>query len=376
MRRDTFLTVVIILLIAVTVIPCFGHAFYYDNFNTMSPSASTIGRGGYISGGAHIWSQNPLEYWDNPAKLGYAKGFAYGHHTHEYKDWPASRRAACATFGWNGIGIMVPALNDYGRFGHSIDYDSEFYDETPYEDTERYAIGVNLFDAIFDRNGHGIRNRFLSEISFGATLQRYMFDWGEYTHVTEQSSVNIGSLIRMTPIDWTNSDYSLDVVAGLNWTNITKEKVTVRLIGDGNYFMYDYPLLYGMKYSLAAKGSYRPVNMLSTMNRDFFDEILSMALTLDHYDFGFSEDDEDWSSIGLELGVMDIFYFRMGNMHLVYENHPDSDWFTYGFGIKVDYRNTFEFQWNYADSETDLDNFTMYDFMLRINFLELGNLKQ
>ncbi len=364
MNHRTIFLLITILLIGAFAIPCSGVEHYYDRPNLITVSASTMGRGSYIAGGAHVWSQNPLEYWDNPAKLGYARGMAYGNNVHDQKDF-YHRRAACISLGWRGIGILLPTLNDYGRFGHSFDYSNDFIHEDEYERSEHYGIGVNLFEAFIGNSSR--RNRFVPEISFGMTWQRFMYDWGEYAKSQEQSTVNLGLLALVKPVNI--QDFSLEIAAGLNWYNIGKETI------EYEHAMFDFTveeqLMYGLKYSFAAKGTYCPEWMLDSIGRGLFNELVSVAITADYMDYGFSNNDQDYYSEGIELCVLDCLYYRLGNMEALGEDEDDSNWPTYGFGVKLDYRDYVELQWNWAENETGIWIINSYDLMLRVNIMKL-----
>ncbi len=367
-NRYGFTSAMILLVLAASV-SCHGEVYYWDMVNLQAVSASALGRGGDISGGAYIWSQNALDFWDNPAKLGYARGLSYGHLVHDYDD-SRNRRAACMTLGWKGIGILLPAYNDYRKFGHSLDHDDHYYKEDVYERTERYGLGVNLLEALFNR--FLPQNPLISEVSVGVAYQRYIYDWGEFTHSTEQSTINLGAMIRMAPIQW--GDFSCEMVTGFTWTNIDEKTISYyNLYYSDNEF--ESPLVYGLKYSMATKGSYCPNDLLDRMNRDFFNEIVSVAFTMDDYDIGYKEDEEDRLSMGIELSLLECLYFRTGTMKVVYEVYDDSDWSDYGYGLRLHYRDAVEFQWNWAQTQTDFEDYEMYDFMLRINLFELGNLR-
>jgi len=66
-----------------------------------------------------------LGAWSNPAKLGYHNGFAFG-----YSDdpWFAEifhdmyHRSSYISYGWNGIGILLPAPSSHEKWGTFMSY--------------------------------------------------------------------------------------------------------------------------------------------------------------------------------------------------------------------------------------------------------------
>ena len=119
MKKLSFLIILILLLSNL-----FGISEFACMFTTINPSASDVAFG-LNSGTANIWNTSPLSVWSNPAKLGYHKNFAFGYSNDPYFEkifHDIYHRSSYISYGWNGIGILLPAPSVRNRFGTVMDY--------------------------------------------------------------------------------------------------------------------------------------------------------------------------------------------------------------------------------------------------------------
>ena len=111
-------TIIVLLLLIFISSSSYALSEFTCVFTLINPSATNVAFG-LNSGTANIWDRNPLGVWSNPAKLGYYKGFAYGNSHDPWFDNVIKgiyHNSSYLTFGWNGIGILLPLINNSNKF--------------------------------------------------------------------------------------------------------------------------------------------------------------------------------------------------------------------------------------------------------------------
>jgi len=130
-------------------------------FTSINPSATNVAFG-LNSGTANIWNQTPLGVWSNPAKLGYFEDFSWGwiHDGWFEEIFPDIYfDSSYLTYGKNGLGFMVPFINNFGKFGTSFDYGKQIAINSQgqvidtirsYEINSQFAVGINCFQFFYN----------------------------------------------------------------------------------------------------------------------------------------------------------------------------------------------------------------------------------
>ena len=124
------LSVLLSLLILLLVVTKVQGIKNYTSIFTMITQSSTDNALGEI-GTANIYNLSPLGVWSNPAKLGYHKGVSFGYSIISWFDeikvspytYLNASYMSFMSFGWNGIGIMVPLINGADELGYTLEYD-------------------------------------------------------------------------------------------------------------------------------------------------------------------------------------------------------------------------------------------------------------
>ncbi|MBC8525931.1 MAG: hypothetical protein ISS28_00445 [Candidatus Cloacimonetes bacterium] len=343
----------------------FSYALYeFTCIFTLYNTSATNLAFGLDSGTANIWHKNPLDIWSNPAKLGYYKGFAFGYSHDKWFDdlnLDIYHNSSYLTFGWKGLGILLPSLNNSSKFGTTMDYgEQEVYDAhgnllrkfNSYETCSQFAFGINCLEFInyFSKENQLFNNlRKYSELSLGlsidyirSNLLPYISDSLKINKGTGLSN-NIGALIKITPLNIYDSGIRLDITAGINIVNIFKSDMTYKY---NNGDKEKQPLPYGNRTGIAGKLSFINIKNLADEYPLLFDiskYLLSIYASYDNSKYG--DNPSIWGK-GIELTLLDIFSWRFGECTDKYgQEIGDCE----GWGINLNYKNIVSFQYNYVE---------------------------
>lgn len=322
--------------------------------------------------------------WSNPAKLGYFEDFSWGW-THDgwfekvipniYFD------SSYLTYGQNGIGFMVPFINNFKKFGTSLDFGKQVATNTSgaivdtfrsYETCSQFAVGINSFQ-FFNHfinpleNALGISKNL--EISFGycidfisSTLPDSPMIDSLYLEPVKKSSHNVGGLIKITPPLKSFNDFYIELTAGLNLINISRAKMDYNNTEKG-------PIPYGTKSAVAGKFSFINLSNYSSLQKlfpSYLEYLLSIYATYDNAKYG--NNPSIWSK-GIEFSLFDMFFIRYGEYYDI-QGHMVGDSKGYGINFKYD---LIKFQYNYSKSPGGELQYTQekYDIEINIDILKM-----
>ncbi len=355
-------------------------------------SATQNSMGGIYSGGAYIWSNNPLNAWTNPAKLGFYRGISNGYFYNDHDEFELYRKrnASMMAVGWNGIGVLLPTMNTAGKFGYTIDYgewtfhnyydDEEYGKGTCYQTIQQYGLGINVMELFRDGDPwSAINNRFL-DFSLGLTVSHYRtnadydFDYEEEDHYYGLSRdiseyfYNGGLIAKISTFALSDLPYRLDVSLGASWLNMTE----VDGIWWDSPFLDDDKQMFtnGLIYSGSAYGAILPFKRPYSFFGHTIHELFSMAYTYDYFDYEFDGHDDDMQSWGMEYGLLNTFYVRHGQ-----NNFNPVSWYSVGegvgFGLKLRYHDLVEYEWNYAETDYSTTKDYCWDMMMNVNLWKI-----
>jgi len=359
-------------------------------FTLLNPSATDVCFGN-DSGAANIWNTSPLSVWSNPAKLGYHKGFTFGYsHDPWFEDVPGINdmylRSSYASFGWNGIGILLPALCSNGKYGTFIDYGKqEMYDAggnyigsfSAYESDTKFAIGINTLEVISSL----IKNRQLTSLQNCVELSLgYNYDiiysklggQGQSGSSTKKQgksfSTGIGGIFRLSLSkffeDFDNL-FILDLASGVYLLNPSKTEI--KYTGETQKDS----LPWGTRSAFSGKLSV-PLSTITIPEYDiiqlFCENIFSVQFSFDKSKLETNE--RKTNGYGFEYTFFDILSIRHGS----YENKDGcliGD--TFGIGLNFYYKKTVLIQYNFTKfpgggmQETQ----NKWDILFRTDFVAL-----
>jgi len=371
----------IIVLLSMSSICTFSYASseFAGVFTLINPSATNVAFG-LESGTANIWDRNPLGVWSNPAKLGYFKGFSYGYSHDKFEGVVEDmyHNSSYITFGWKGLGILLPFKNKYKKYGTTMYYgEQEAIDAhgnflrrfNSYETCSQFAVGINFleFTNRFFNANLPIKNlQKYSEFSFGYSLNyivsglcplipELMDAEGEgksYVH-------NFGSLVEINLsriyydifkfdrlLEGLQNDFSFndildfEVAGGINFINISKAKILYENSENKQL------LPYGNRTAIAGKLSFINLNNILPPKLSsicFFNNIFSIYASYDNAKYG--NNPSTWGK-GIEFTFLDIFSWRSGEYNDI-DGHIVGD--CKGWGVNLNYKDVVSFQYNYVE---------------------------
>ena len=390
MKKIIFLIIALLLVAQV-----FGISEFACIFTMINPSATDVAFG-LDSGTANIWNTSPLSVWSNPAKLGYHNGFAYGY-SHDpwfdempYFDFDMYHQSSYISYGWNGIGILIPAPSAKSRWGTVMSYGEQTQIDSlgnvigtfeSYDACSKFAVGINTIEFVSNfTNNESFRSlQYYGDISIGYNYDNIISDLasggaggGEIgiKGLGESHSSGIGYIGRISPFNKINAAgkfYRLDLTAGIYYLN--NERTEISYINESQ----SDPMPYGTRTAFSGKFSIN-LSLIPEMENDnirfFTNNLFSIYYSQDNAQYG--EKDESNTSVwgeGIEFTFFDIFYIRKGQyVDRAGEMVGDTD----GFGINFKYKDIIQFQFNKTKFPGgELQNKqNKTDYMFRIDFIK------
>ncbi len=359
-------------------------------FTLINPSATDVAFG-LKSGTANIWNTSPLSVWSNPAKLGYHKGFAYGYsHTPWFRDvFPDMyHQSSYISYGWNGIGILLPAPSAKKRWGTVFDCgEREWMDEfgnvlgtfESYDACSKFAVGINSLEFVsnFITNENIRSLQCYGDISVGfnydmihSELVPEGIGWipDSLSAIADAHSTSIGLIGRISPFNKMNAlggFCTLDITGGIYYLNPSKEEITY--INDPD------PLPWGTNSAFSGKISITKDILLSketpSGSADFTNNLFSFYYSQDNTLYGEKSDNNPgkWS-YGYEVTFLDIFSIRNGHYK---DEIGEVEGDTHGIGLNLNYKDLIQLQYNYNKFEFGGTSESKRDILFRADFLEL-----
>ncbi len=348
----------IIVLLSMLSICTFSYASseFAGVFTLINPSATNVAFG-LESGTANIWDKSPLGVWSNPAKLGYYNGIAYGYLHDKWFEGVVEdmyHNSSYITFGWKGIGILLPFINYSNKFGTTLDYGKiATFDQHGnlvtfnfYETCSQFAFGINYFEFV---------KNFICKEETISKIQKYAdfsigtgFDYfhkvkaDTFFYSNKVTTANIGGNLRLTPINVDNENLKFDISLGINFINIFKSKVTYKV----DEVKYKYYLPYGNRTGIAGKLSFINIKNLADeypLLYDISKYLFSIYASYDNSKYG--NNPSTWGK-GIELTFLDIFSWRSGEYNDI-DGHIVGD--CKGLGVNLNYKDVVSFQYNYVE---------------------------
>ncbi len=387
-----FISLIIVLLLFTQV---FGIGEFACTFTMINPSATDVAFG-LDSGTANIWNTNPLSVWSNPAKLGYHNGLAYGYsHDPRFEnaywiDFDMYHQSSYISYGWNGIGILLPAPSAKNRWGTVMSYgEQEWLDEfgnvietfESYDACSKFALGINTLEFVSNFiNNESFRSlQYYGDISIGYNYDNIISKLVPegtgalppgVTGAGEIHSSGEGYICRISPFNKINAAdkfYRLDLTAGIYYLN--DERTEISYINESQLD----PMPYGTRTAFSGKFSIN-LNLIPEMENDnirfFTNNLFSIYYSQDNAQYGEKEESNPsvWGE-GIEIAFFDIFYIRKGQyVDRAGEVIGDTD----GFGVNLNYKDIIQFQYNkvrfpggelqYRQEKTD--------YLIKIDFLK------
>jgi hypothetical protein len=376
--------IIIMLLIVLSAYGVSEHACF---FTLMNPSATGLALG-VTGNGADIWNQNPLDVWSNPAKLGYFNGLSMGH-SHEgyleniFDDIHFDN--SYLTYGWKGIGLMIPMVNSSSQFGTTLHYGQQaVYGEDGYlkgygnawENSSGFAIGANMLQFYGATSNKKIKSMLpYTDLSIGYNYN-FMTSKFPSTGQSENSKIEIdshtdglGMIYRISPFNESNNSthyLTADCVFSLYYRNLSKTNWHVNSMHDPIYFSTERSASVKLGVGVEALESITGADIVTKLSA-FCQDIVSINANLGNSHLVHRY----WSSgNGLELTFLDLVSYRWGN----HENASEGiEGETSGYGLNLRCNDYVQLQYNYAKYPGNEFQKVqeVSDFKLNVNLLKL-----
>lgn len=387
MRKLIFLIIALLLLTQI-----FGISEFACIFTMINPSATDVAFG-LDSGAANIWNTSPLGVWSNPAKLGYHNSFAFGYSDDPWFEKVFSdmfHQSSYISYGWNGIGVLIPVPNAKNRWGTVMSYGEQTWmDEygntigtfESYDVCSKFAVGINTLEFMsnFIDNESFRSLKYFGDISIGYNYDDILSKLVpegmgalppgvEGTGETHSSGIGyIGRISPFNKINATGKFYRLDLTAGIYYLN--NERTEISYINESQ----SDPMPYGTRTAFSGKFSIN-LSLIPEMENDnirfFTNNLFSIYYNQDNAQYG--EKDESNPSVwgeGIEIAFFDIFYIRKGQY---LDRAGDMIGDTDGIGINFKYKDIIQFQFNKTTFPAgELQNEQeKTDYLIRIDFIK------
>ena len=362
-------------------------------FTLINPSATDVAFG-LKSGTANIWNTSPLSVWSNPAKLGYHNGFAYGYSHDPWFENVFSdmyHQSSYISYGWNGIGILLPAPSAKSRWGTIMSFgELEWTDEfgnvigtfESYDACSKFAFGINSLEFVsnFISNKNIRSLQCYGELSVGFNYdmthselipEGTSFIPDSLSATADAHSSGIGLIGRISPLNEMNvlgGFCTLDITGGLYYLNHSKEKITY--INDPDF------LPWGTYSAFSGKISIKKDILLSknaqSGSANFTDNLFSFYYSQDNAQYGEKSDNNPsiWS-YGYEVTLLDIFSIRNGHYK---DEVGEVEGDTHGIGLNLNYRDIIQLQFNHNKFEFAGTSELKWDILFRADFIALYNM--
>ena len=369
--------IILISVLLLIISNLFGISGFASLFTLINPSATDVAFG-LDSGTANIWNISPLSVWSNPAKLGYHKTFSFGY-SHDPCFHDTYHRSSYISYGWSGIGILLPAYSAIKHFGTVMSFGEwDIFDETGvfietvefYYACSKFAVGINTLEFIsnFIHNEHIRSLQYYGDLSVGFNYNIIHSELDPQLSANAHST-GIGFIGRISPLNKMNVSeefYRLDLTAGVYFLNPGRTEIFYSV----NETLKD-PLPWGTRSAFSGKLSFNMKLIPSLANHDiislFCNNIFSIYYSQDNAQYG--EKDEFNPSIwgeGVEFTFFDIFSYRKGQ-HVDREGESVGN--IEGYGINLSYKDIIQFQYNKVKFPVS-DSQEKTDYMVRIDFLK------
>lgn len=363
-------------------------------FTLLNPSSTdvTFGRD---SGTANIWNTSPLGTWSNPAKLGYHNNFAFGYSRDPYLENIFDDiviTSSYLSYGWNGLGILLPTLSTKKRFGTVMSYGKQEVTDTqgnhvdtyyPYDACSRIAVGINSIEFLnnFIESDHLQKIQSYGDISIGFNIDfihsmlgvEESGDLPRGLKEADSYSTGIGFISRFSPFNDNNlllNYFKTDITLGIYFLNPGKTEIEYDDDTD--------PLPYGTRSAFSGKFSI-DLSILPDLYEEMLlnltDDLFSVYYSQDKVQYGEKEEyfnPGTWGE-GIEYTFLNIFSIRKG---YYIDRVSEEEGSIEGYGLNLDYKGLVQLQYNKA--VFDLSYFAgeqeQTDYLLRFDFIKLYKL--
>ncbi len=350
----------ILLTVSVMASSISSYSMYFLSFE---PSSINRGIGGNVIGSVNIWNSSPLSAYANPAVNALHEGAAFGF-TRVPNKIPDlginnSYHASLVSFGYKGISLLIPNLNSNLQAGISLDSglldltDSHgnLIGQTEFWDNAMVGgVALNPMEIVryLTRNQYPILNYF--DLAYGVNSIYLDSYWGPGIGLTEtetstQEWVNsIGGIARASYCFKNLAE--VEAVYGLVHFNPQMKEVNYTDVEQSDVIWNYRNQGFAFGASIKAEGVIKEILPESIVPQEsiFCENLISGRYLSSALDPLYNHK-EVIKANGIELGLLDTFYFRQGNYDDTDEVYSGE---TIGYGINLHYKKLVGLSYNWA----------------------------
>jgi hypothetical protein len=357
-------SIIFLLLILSCAILFAESSFYMVSINPSSTSHAL----GDVTGVADVWSGDPLNTWSNPALAAFNEGFRIGYMHDKYLEDgyyiepKLYFNSTYLSYAKNGWGFSLPMLNASGKFGSTFDYGKMGYIDSQeenipdvkksYDTNSEISVAYDPLVKAKTKDSRPFVQALNASIGVSVSILTARYEQQEYNdeyelfvnHITADAyPLNVGMLMRFDGAQYFNlKNMDLQASLGLEATNISGTRITFK-DDNGSYpsdpLPKDYRFGVGLMMGL-------PMSLVEAGNTPFT-AYCPHVLTLLFMEGKLArENDMDENGKGFEIGLLDILYYRMGNVDYIGDSNVNN---TSGWGIKLHGGKKWEFKYNAAE---------------------------
>ncbi len=341
-------------------------------FLSAEPSAINLAMGGKAVSCVNIWHNSPLTSYSNPAMAAYHTGISYGLGKRELRqgeDLGMDYYASLVNINLGDISLTLPSYKLGDMSGLQIDYqpvshyDSEgnlMFQYKLYEEAGVYGLAFDALDVvqsglipdcIYDNMSVAVGVNYLDISShIIASPERY--------NSRNVDSYDFGTAVRYS-YDWSDAT-EFELVGAYSRNNVFDSNITI--VGPYKTSIWEGESK-GIAVAMHGKAE-AILKRITAPERMFFDNLYSIRFM----NSALSEREGDSRGWGVEVGLMDTFFFRKGR-YFGYEDGPRGE--SVGYGINLHFRDSISLSWNYAkypgiedDADQEAEDINLsFDFM-------------
>lgn len=336
----------VILFALILLCPCLtaGSQYVYLT-NGFEPSAANLALGGNPVAAVNFWHNDPLTSFSNPAFTSLQNGIRYSSSSYNFLKIHLSNgtgsldyKASITAVGHNGIGLLASIVPEYGyetSYGEIGVYD-EFGDLLNTielsERAEIYGLALNL-NEFCKKNIPTVK---LMPDSVDLALGvNYIRNSNTLTGKTRYANSFDMGLLLMSPLA-VSHNLQIEGALGASMFNVFNDSQKY-INSNGSETIY-------RRLNMAAGVSANLKNTSFATGRSLgMENIVSMRL-LGGGCWEIASDEKSWG-IGTELGLVDMFFLRVGK-------HKNEKGFiegtSYGAGLRLHYKNLIGLRYDFA----------------------------
>lgn len=336
---------------------------YSMYFLSYEPSSINRGIGGNVIGSVNIWHNSPLTAYTNPAVNALHEGAAFGFTRvpNKIPDLGINTvyHASLVSFGYKGISVLIPNLNSNLQAGISFDLGTQDITDSQgdligqndsFDNAILGGIALNPMEILrhLTRDQYPILNHF--DLAYGVNsiyLDSYLAAGTGLTEVDGSGQEWVNSIGGIARASYCYKNIAeAEAVYGLVHLNPQLKEFTYAEAPQSDPIWNHRNQGFALGASIKAETAIMEILPDGIIPQEFiFCENLISGRYLSSALDPLYKHKEVIKASGIELGLLDTFYFRQGNYDDTDEDYSGK---TIGYGINLHYKKLVGLSYNWA----------------------------